>query len=325
MQQKKQTQPNMSLHLPGARRRAFWPRTWSSIKRTRYLQLMVLPGLIYFIIFHYVPMYGLLIAFKNYNSLLGIWGSPWIGFLQLERFFNHPNFYRLVRNTFMLNLYGLIWGFPAPILLALFINEVRVKTFRRAVQTISYLPNFISTVAVVGMVAMLFSPQGGYVNIILNRLFGMDSQYFMADTSWFRTLFIGSSIWQSAGFGAIIYLASLSGVDPQLYESATIDGANRFQQILHITLPGIKATIMILLILNVGSMMSSSTEKVLLMQMPLTYEVSDIIGTYVYRRGLQHAEYSYGTAVGLFNSVINVILIVSANLISRKVTQESLW
>lgn len=321
----KGTDEQLVLSPLNTQKKPFLLRSIRGLRRTKYLQLMMIPGLAYFIIFHYVPMYGLLIAFKDYNSLSGIWGSEWIGFTQFQKFFNHPNFYRLVRNTFLLNLYGLFWSFPAPIILALFLNEVRVNSFKRVVQTISYLPNFISTVAVVGMVSMLFSTHGGYVNVLLERFFGIDPHYFMGDVRWFRTLYIGSDVWQKTGFGAIIFLAALSGIDPQLYESATIDGANRFQQIFHITLPGIKATIMILLILNVGNMMTSSTEKVLLMQMPLTYEVSDVIGTYVYRRGLQYAEYSYGTAVGLFNSIINVIMIVSANLISRRVTKESLW
>lgn len=295
------------------------------MKKTKYLQLMIIPGIIYFIIFHYIPMYGIIIAFKDYNMKLGILGSRWVGFENFVRFFNHPHFFRLVRNTFLLNLYNLIWSFPAPIILALFLNEVRNLTYKKIVQTVSYLPHFISTVSVVGIIFMLLSPQGGLVNNVLGKLFNIEPIYFVAEPKWFRTIFIVSGIWQNVGWDAIIYIAALTAINYELYEAATIDGASRFKQMLHISIPGILPTISIMLILRIGGMMSSNTDKVLLLQLPITYEVSDVIGTYVYRRGLVMSEYSFSTAVDLFNNVINIILLVIANTVSRKVSENSLW
>jgi len=299
--------------------------TWKKLKKTKYLQLMIIPGIIYFIIFHYIPMYGIIIAFKDYNMKLGILGSRWVGFENFVRFFNHPHFFRLVRNTFLLNLYNLIWSFPAPIILALFLNEVRNLTYKKIVQTVSYLPHFISTVSVVGIIFMLLSPQGGLVNNVLGKLFNIEPIYFVAEPKWFRTIFIVSGIWQNVGWDAIIYIAALTAINYELYEAATIDGASRFKQMLHISIPGILPTISIMLILRIGGMMSSNTDKVLLLQLPITYEVSDVIGTYVYRRGLVMSEYSFSTAVDLFNNVINIILLVIANTVSRKVSENSLW
>lgn len=305
--------------------KAYLKRTWKNLKNTKYLQLMILPGIIYYIIFHYIPMYGIIIAFKDFKLGLGIWGSRWVGFENFIRFFNHPHFFRLLRNTLLLNIYGLIWSFPAPIILALFLNEVRNITYKKIVQTVSYLPHFISTVSVVGILFMLLSPQGGFVNRILENVFNVEPIYFMAESKWFRTIFITSGIWQNVGWDAIIYLAALSGVNHELYEAATIDGATRFKQMLHISIPAILPTISIMLILRIGGMMNSNTEKVLLMQSPITYEVSDVIGTYVYRRGLVMAEYSFSTAVSFFNSVVNLILLVIANTCSRKLSENSLW
>jgi putative aldouronate transport system permease protein len=295
-----------------------------SLKKTKALQFMLIPGLAYFIIFHYVPIYGLIIAFKDYNLRLGILGSKWIGWENFRRFFDYVYFFRLLKNTFLLNLYNLLWGFPLPIILALFLNEVRNIVFKRFVQTVSYLPHFISTVAVVGMLYMILSPSTGIVNRIIMAL-GGESIYFVADKAWFRTLYIGSGVWQSMGWGAIIYLAALSGVNDELHEAAVIDGASRVQRILHISLPSIIPTIVIMLILNIGGMMSSSTDKVLLLYQPNTYEVSDVLGTYVYRMGLGQADYGFGTAAGLFNSVINLILLIFANTMSKKLTEQGLW
>lgn len=311
--------------------RKTWPvqthiqKLWADIRKTKYLQLMILPGILYYIIFHYIPMYGIVIAFKDFNLGLGIRDSQWVGFKNFIRFFNHPHFFRLLKNTFLLNAFNLFWSFPAPILLALLINEVRNNTYKRLVQTVSYLPHFISTVSVVGILFMLLSPQGGFINNLLEKVFNIEPIYFMADSKWFRTIFIASGIWQNAGWDAIIYLAALSNVNQELYEVATIDGASRFKQILYISLPAILPTISIMLILKIGGMMSSNTEKVLLMQLPITYDVSDVIGTYVYRRGLEMAEYSFSTAVGLFNSIINLILLIVANTFSRRMTENSLW
>jgi len=299
--------------------------TWKKLKKTKYLQLMIIPGIIYFIIFHYIPMYGIIIAFKDYNMKLGILGSRWVGFENFVRFFNHPHFFRLVRNTFLLNLYNLIWSFPAPIILALFLNEVRNLTYKKIVQTVSYLPHFISTVSVVGIIFMLLSPQGGLVNNVLGKLFNIEPIYFVAEPKWFRTIFIVSGIWQNVGWDAIIYIAALTAINYELYEAATIDGASRFKQMLHISIPGILPTISIMLILRIGGMMSSNTDKVLLLQLPITYEVSDVIGTYVYRRGLVMSEYSFSTGVDLFNNGSNIILLVIANTVARKVSENSLW
>ncbi|MDR3167418.1 MAG: ABC transporter permease subunit [Treponema sp.] len=300
------------------------PILLGQIKKTKALQLMLIPGLIYYLVFHYVPIYGLIIAFKDFNLRLGILGSQWIGLDNFKRFFNYVYFFRLVKNTFVLNLYSLLWGFPMPIILALFLNEVKNLFFKRFVQTVSYLPHFISTVAIVGMLYMILSPSTGIVNRIIMAL-GGESIYFVADKAWFRTLYIGSGIWQSVGWGAIIYLAALSGVSDELHEAAVIDGASRVQRIFHISLPSIMPTIVIMLILNIGSMMSSSTEKVLLLYQPNTYEVSDVLGTYVYRMGLGQADYGFGTAAGLFNSVINLALLILANSISKKLTEKGLW
>ena len=306
-------------------KRTYFQEIWKGIKKTKYLQFMILPGIIYYIIFHYVPMYGIIIAFKDFKLGLGILGSEWVGFENFMRFFSHPHFGRLVKNTLLLNIYGLLWSFPAPIILALFLNEIRNLTYKKVVQTVSYLPHFISTVSVVGILFMILSPQGGFVNHILKDVFHVEPIYFMAESEWFRTIFIASGIWQNIGWDAIIYIASLTSINNELYEAATIDGATRWKRMLHVSIPGIMPTISIMLILRIGSMMSSSTDKVLLMQLPITYEVSDIIGTYVYRRGLVIAEYSFSTAVDLFNAVINVLLIITANSVSGRISENSLW
>ncbi len=297
---------------------------WADMKRTKYLHLMILPGVIYFIIFCYIPMYGVIIAFKDYNMRLGIMASPWVGLENFSSFFNYPFFWRLIKNTLLLNVYNLLFSFPMPIIFALLLNEVRNVRYKKLVQTVSYLPHFISTVSIVGILFLILSPETGAVNKII-QAFGGEPIYFMADTRWFRTVFVASGIWQNLGWDAIIYLAALTSVDTELYEAARIDGASRFRQIWHVALPAIKGTIVIMLILRMGQLMSSSTDKVLLMQVPITYEVSDIIGTYVYRRGLVGAEYSFGTAVDLFNSAINIILLLTANKISKKLTDQGLF
>ena len=290
----------------------------------RWLLLLLLPGLAYYIIIKYIPMYGLIIAFKDYNLKKGIVGSEWIGFKNFISFFSYPYFFRLLKNTFLLNFYGLIIGFPLPIIFALILNEVRILPLKKAVQTISYMPHFISIVAVVGMLTLILSPRDGIVNKIITDL-GGEPIYFMAETEWFRTLYISSDIWQGLGWSAILYIAAITSINPDLYEAAYMDGASRIKQMIHITLPGILPTITILLLLRIGTLLSSSTQKVLLMQAPITYEVSDIIGTYVYRRGLIKADFSFGTAVDLFNSLINIILIVSANLFIKRLGSDGIW
>lgn len=299
--------------------------TIKRIRTTKYLQLLILPGIVWYVLFHYVPMWGVLVAFQDFNARLGILGSPWVGFEHFLRFFRHPNFYRLLRNTFLLSLNSLLWGFMPPILLALFLSEVRSPIYKKLVQTVSYLPHFISTVIIVGMLTLFLSPQNGFINLILVRLFGIKPIYFMAEPAWFRTLYISSDIWQGVGWGAIIYLAALTQVDPQLYEAATIDGASRVRQMWSISVPSILPTTIILLILRMGGLFSVGFEKVLLMYSPGTYDTSDVISTFVYRRGLQYAEFSFGAAVGLFNSAINLVLLVLSNWVSRRMTEVSLW
>ena len=300
-------------------------RTARGLYKSRYLQFLILPGLAFFIIFHYAPMHGVIIAFKNFRVTRGILGSEWVGLYNFRRFLEYPYFLRLFRNTLLLNIYDVLFGFWPPILLALFLNEVRVELFRKTVQTISYLPHMISTVAVVGMLVLVTSPQGGILNVILERTFGIQPVYFFGEVRWFRPLFIGSGIWQNIGWGAIIYLAALGEVDQEMYEAATIDGASRIQKMIRISIPSIASTIVILLILRVGRMMNDNVQKILLMQNPLTYEVSDVIGSFEYRRGLQQAEYSFGAAIGLFQAVINLAMVYMANTVSRRVTHSSLW
>lgn len=269
-------------------------------------------------------MYGIQIAFKDFIATKGIWGSPWIGSEHFERFFNSYYFWRLIKNTLGIGLYSLALGFPIPILLALLMNEVRAERFKKFVQTITYAPHFLSTVVVVGMMMIFLSPRYGIINHFI-EMFGGKPINFLAEPSWFKSLYVLSDVWQTMGWSSIIYLAALAGIDNQLHEAARVDGATRLQRIWHINIPGIMPTIIILLILNIGSIMGVGFEKVLLMQNNLNMESSDIIATYVYRMGIQNAEYSFSAAIGLFNSVINFVLLVSVNFISRRVSQTSLW
>ncbi|WP_168122307.1 ABC transporter permease subunit [Paenibacillus sp. HB172176] len=304
---------------------------WRHLKKTKVLSIMMIPALVYFILFHYVPLYGILIAFKDFKMMAGysffesIMRADWIGFEHFKDFIYGANFWKLLRNTLLLSLYGMIFGFPLPILFALLLNEVRRLRYKKLVQTVSYLPHFISVVAVVGMMKLLLSPENGLINQILHAWFGLDFHYYFGDAAWFRTLYVGSGIWQGLGWGAVIYIAALSKVDSDMYESSVLDGASRIRQMWHISLPAIRPTIMILLILEVGNFMSLGTEKIILMYSPATYETADVISTYVYRRGLVDMQFSFATAVGLFNSLINLVLLVTVNALSRKMTDESLW
>ncbi len=295
-----------------------------TVKKEKYLWLLILPGIIWYIIFAYMPMYGLIIAFKDFSPYKGIADSRWVGFMWFQQFFESQFFWSLIRNTILLNIYGIIFSFPIPVILALLLNEVQHIWYKKIAQTISYLPHFISTVVVVGIMANFLSPVDGTVNRIIEAL-GGQSINFMIEPKWFRTLYIVSGIWQEAGWGSIIYLAALSGIDTQLYEAATVDGASKLKQLWHISIPGILPTIIIMLILNLGHMLSIGYEKIILMYTPATYEVADVINTYVYRRGLINGEYSFGTAVGMFQSILNFAFIILANRISKKVTEVSLW
>ncbi|PAD66651.1 sugar ABC transporter permease [Bacillus sp. 7586-K] len=293
-------------------------------KRNKVIYLMVSPVVLYYIIFQYGPMYGLQIAFKDYSPVLGFLGSPWVGFDHFIEFFNSYYFGRLLTNTILLSLYSLLFAFPAGIILALLLNEVKGRIFKRTVQTITYMPHFVSLVVIVGIL-FDFTARDGVVNSLLVSLFGIEPIAFMREAEWFRTLFIGSDIWQNVGWSSIIFLAAMSNIDPALYEAAKMDGAGRFKQMIHITLPGIMPTIVILLILLIGKFMTVGDEKILLMYNPTTYETADVIGTYVYRKGILESDFSYSAAVGLFKAVIAFTLLIIANGIARKVGDTKLW
>lgn len=288
------------------------------------LYLFLLPTMMYFILFHYVPMYGVQIAFKNFIAVKGVTGSPWVGFEHFQRFFESYQFITVLRNTLGINLFELAVAFPAPILLALMLNQVANERFKKIVQTVTYAPHFISVVVVVGMMYLFLSPKHGVINHALAGM-GMEPTFFMAKPEWFKTIYVFSGIWQNLGWSAIIYLAALSGVNPDLHEAAVVDGASKLQRIRHIDLPAILPTIVILLILNVGHLMSVGFEKIYLMQNQLNIDASEIIQTYVYKAGLLNAQFSYSAAIGLFNSVVNFILLISVNQLARKTKQASLW
>ena len=285
--------------------------------------IMLLPMLIIFI-FSYGPMFGVQIAFKNFRPKDGIWGSPWVGFDHFKTFFNSYQFQRVMVNTLGVSLYGLLAGFPIPIILAILINETSSKTFKRGVQLITFAPHFISTVVMTNMILMFISVYGGPLNNLIASL-GGERIDFIAKPEYFKSIFVWSGIWQGMGYSSVIYIAALSAIDPALYEAATIDGASKFQKIWHIDLPGIAPTIVILLILNCGSIMNVGFEKIFLMQNNLNMSSSDVIATYVFRMGLQNAQYSFSAAVGLFNSVINALLLILVNQTARKLGETSLW
>lgn len=295
----------------------------SRIWKCRDYYLMLLPAVVYVILFHYAPMYGLQIAFKNYKVSLGVAGSPWVGFRNFTDFFGSYYFVTLLKNTLVLSLYSLVVGFPVPIIVALVLNEMRGK-FKKVVQTVLYAPHFISLVVLVSILNSMLSPSQGVVNTILEML-GMERNYFMANPAYFPHLYVWSGVWQGMGWGAIIYLAALSSVDPALHEAADIDGATRMQKIIHINLPTIMPTIIIMLILRMGQIISVGYEKVYLMQNSMNIETAEVISTYVYKRGIINSNYSFSAAVGLFNNVVNVIMVLLANWISRRVSDTSLF
>ncbi len=288
------------------------------------MYLLVLPGLIFMIVFNYGPMYGIQLAFKDYKPALGIWGSPWAGLEHFQTMVNDPDFWRALKNTLIYNVEYLVISTVFTIFLALMLNELRLKKVKSVVQTTVYLPYFLSTVIIVGMLKDFCSVNGGLFNQIITALGGSPINFF-SESQWFRTLYIGSGIWQGVGWGTIIYLAALSGVDVELYEAATIDGANRFQKMWNITLPAILPTVTILMIMNVSGILGSDFQKVMLMYSPKIYDVADVIGTYTYREGIEGAKYSYTTAVGLFTSLLSFILLAITNFICKKFSDNSLW
>ena len=293
-------------------------------KRDWQLWLLLSPILIYIAIFEYLPMYGIQIAFRQYRAVHGIWGSEWVGLRHFETFFSSFFWQRLFTNTILLNLYGLLWGFPVPIILALLLNRVDSKRFKKFTQTSIFLPNFISGVVVAGMMFLFLSPSNGFVNSII-MFFGGDPIFFMFSADWYRTIFIVRGIWQGAGWGAIIYLAALTSIDPEIYEAATIDGATIMQKIRHIDIPNIIPIAMMLLILNSGSMLSSNTQMTILLQTPGNISTSDILGMHVFRTGLEMGRFSYAAAVGLMTNVINFAIILMVNAITKKVSNIGLF
>ncbi len=310
-----------------------WKRFLKGLERGKYVYMMLLPVMAWYIIFCYVPMYGVIIAFRDYIPGQSFSSGEWVGFKYFISFFESPFFLRTIKNTVLLNLWDLAFGFPAPIILALVLNEIRAAWFKKLVQTITYLPHFVALVVIIAIVKDVLASDGLFNEI--NKWFqitfsGLEPSVYkpvmyLDKSEYFRPIYVFSGIWQGIGWGSIIYLSALSGIDTQLYEAANMDGAGRFRKIWNITLPGIAPTVVILLIFAVGGIFSSGFEKIILLYKPLTYEVSDVVATYVYRKGLEEAQFSFSTAVGLFNTVINFILLITVNKISRRLTETSLW
>lgn len=313
------------MNVPaGARKRTLPQSVLYELKRRGRLYIMLIVPVAYVIIFCYVPMSGVLIAFEDYSLRKGVWGSQWVGLKHFQDFFSTPVFRQLIGNTLALSVYGFVAGFPTPIILALALNECKRARFKKTVQMITYAPYFISTVVMVSIIIQFLHVRTGLVNNVM-VLLGFEAYDFMGNPAAFRSIYVWSGVWQGVGYSAVIYLAALSGVDQSLQEAAIIDGANRFQRVYHVDLPGILPTIVIQMILSLGSLLSVGYEKVFLMQNSLNLSQSEIISTYVYKRGLQDIQYSYSTAVGLFNSVVNLLLLCTANAIARRVNETSLW
>lgn len=317
------TPPTMSLDETYGFGKAL--RRWiADIRRDWQLYVLLAPMIIWFAVFLYAPMYGLQIAFKQYSLFRGIEGSPWVGFDNFVALFSNEYFLRALKNTLLISFYSLVFAFPVPIVLALMFNELRHQGFRRVAQTITYLPHFISVVIIAGLVVNMLSPTTGIVNVILDRL-GFEKIYFLTIPEYFRPIFIGSNIWKDAGFASIVYLAAIAGIDPALYESARMDGASRLQMIRYITLPSLMPVIMIMLIIRVGQLIEVNFEYIILLYQPATFETADVISTFIYRAGLLNNQYAIGTAADLFNAGVSLVLVVSANWLSRRYSRNSVW
>ncbi|MFB9754901.1 ABC transporter permease [Paenibacillus hodogayensis] len=286
---------------------------------------MLIPVVLFYLLFKYAPMLGEVIAFKNYRFAAGIWASEWVGLKHFRMLLESADFWRVLGNTLLLNLYSLVFGFPVPVVLALLLNEVRAEGYKRLVQNLLYIPHFISWVVLGGILIALLSPSSGAVNLLLKHVFGLEPIYFMAHSGWWPVAYTVSSIWREAGWGTILYLAAMSSIDSQLYEAAKMDGAGKMRQIWHITMPGIRSTIAILLILRMGSMMDVGLEQTLALQNDSVLDVADVISTYVYRIGLQNMNYSYTTALGLFQSLVGLVLVLGVNWIVRLLGERGLW
>lgn len=301
----------------------FKTRFRADMRKNYPLYLMLIPVLAFYIIFCYKPMYGALIAFKDYDPSLGVWGSPWVGLKHFKVFFENPDFIRLLRNTLVISITSIVFGFPAPIILALLLNELKYRRFKSTAQTISYLPHFISLVVVCGLVKD-FVGQGGIIHYLVT-LMGVETPSLLSRQELFVPIYVISDIWQQVGWGSIIYLAALSGIDQSYYEAAQVDGAGKWSQLIHVTLPSLAPTIIIMLILRLGNLLNVGYEKIILLQNPLIYETSDVISSYVYRVGFSNQNWSYSSAVGLLNSVVNFGIVILANKIANKTSETSLW
>ncbi|WP_090823197.1 sugar ABC transporter permease [Paenibacillus sp. yr247] len=288
------------------------------------LYMLLLPGLAFFLIFKYAPMFGIVMAFQDYSPFQGITGSKWVGFKHFADMFAYDGFWRLLRNTLLISCYNIVFYFPAPIIVALMLNEIRREWFKKSVQTIIYLPHFISWVVVGSITYFLLNPEEGLINQLLTHS-GMHSMPFLTDSNWFRTIIVSQSIWKEVGWGTIIFLAALAGVDPQLYEAAVVDGAGRWRQLWHVTLPALRSTIIVLLILRLGHVLDVGFEQIFLMLNELVYQVGDVFDTYVFREGITGGRFSFGVAVGLFKSVVGLILVISANWLAKKAGEEGIY
>lgn len=297
-------------------------RDW---RMNKGLYLLVLPIVVYLIIFNYLPMAGIVLGFERFTPKNGVYMSEWVGLKHFTTFFNSVFFIRVLKNTLILSLYSVIFGFPAPIIFALLLNELDNEYYKKVIQVVSYMPNFISTVVISGIIIDFVASDGVITGMLVNIGFLKEAKNLLSVPEYFRTIMVLSDLWQQVGFGSILFLAALTGIDQELYEAAVIDGANRWKQTLNVTIPGIMPTVVIMLIMRIGSLMNANQEKILLLYNPLIYETSDVIGTFVYRKGLLEADYGYSTAVGLFNSAVNVVLLFIANGVSRKYSETSLF
>lgn len=308
----------------GAKRKSGIAETVSYVKKHRQLYLLLLPGLLHYIIFRYVPLFGISVAFKDFNIYKGITGSPWIGLVHFKSFISSPDFFLLMKNTFVLGFYGIVFTFPFPIIFAVMLGELKNTKFQKLVQSVSFFPAMLSVVVVCSMLTDMLSPSTGIVNMLIKKL-GFEPHYFMIDPKAFRSIYVISEIWSTFGYSAIVYIAALTNIDTQLYEAAAIDGCGRWQNIWHVTLPGLLPTICTMFVLNVGNIFKIGTDKIILLYNPITYSVADVFGSFVYRKGLIEADYSYAAAAGLFESVIAFVFVVTANKVSKKLTETALW
>jgi len=313
-----------SVSVPGTVARNRRNQGWRLLVKNKYLLLMALPGILYFVLFKYLPMWGVLIAFQNFSPYLGLWKSQWVGFEHFQRFFSNPDFWMLLRNTMAINLLNLVFFFPTPIILSLLLNEVRVMAYRRVIQSILYMPHFLSWVIIVGITFLLCSKSTGIINKLLVAV-GYDKIDFLTNPDLLWAMLVIQNIWKDAGWGTIIFLAAIAGADPQLYEAAKIDGANRFRQMWHVTLPAIRPVIVILFILRIGEIMDVGFEQVFLMMNGAVANVADVFDTYVYRVGVQQGQFSFSTAAGLFKSVVGFLLVILANTFAKKLGEDGVY